>query len=645
MFPLKPSTDFPTRLSVSRLITISAFASACVAMFVIPWFFPRAQPVLGESYALGFNNRLAVVGLCVVIVAAAMARWFSPTATEDARETLAWFARDGWQAIRSASKLEYAILGLFCFFMTQFILWWDSMLVIPYWGESDYFLSRIDLVALGYRPYSDFHYLYGPFQLYGPLWLDRLTGGIMGIETAYAYTVIAQTVLGCCCLFVFLKALSLSEWSRHWVLLLSLVMWLPLTMGLQYTPLRFTAVPCAIAMLHIAYPSTKPLATAQARLFCAATMGFAATLMLSPEMGVVFAAAVTAFACVLAMRRDWPGVMACVFSVIVAVTVVQYSFPNYLSGLKAFAAGAMNFPIYPNLHNVLVAGVATYVMSKLAVAVFVDPQAEKAPFAAAIGGASALLLAPSLGRCDPGHVMINSLMMWLLMFPASIGFGRQGERAYLVTFAIAFVLFNQFSYWGHYWPNFKQGMAIAEFYDKNPATIWAWREAWEKRKNDTAAGSRLNWKRTVPFPEWADKEEMLRKGVALPLGGDIGLDRYVKLQPGFRPPHHPVPKPDIHGPVDSERAAADVFLMPVAILPEWAAAAAQANQPLDRRAYERQISDFLSGLMVYPVSCVAVHEPFVPEIDLCRRVLANSDVVAAGSGVVVVKTKASPTQR
>jgi hypothetical protein len=109
MIRLKPSHALSTRPGASRLITISAFAAACVAMFVIPWFFPRNQPVLGESYALGFNNRLAVVGLCVVIIAAAMARWFSPTAAEDARETLAWFAGDGWQAIRSASKLEYAI--------------------------------------------------------------------------------------------------------------------------------------------------------------------------------------------------------------------------------------------------------------------------------------------------------------------------------------------------------------------------------------------------------------------------------------------------------------------------------------------------------------------------------------------------------
>jgi hypothetical protein len=39
------------------------------------------------------------------------------------------------------------------------------------------------------------------------------------------------------------------------------------------------------------------------------------------------------------------------------------------------------------------------------------------------------------------------------------------------------------------------------------------------------------------------------------------------------------------------------------------------------------------------LSCVAVNEPFVPEIELCRRVMAASTVVGTGAGVVVVRTK------
>ena len=59
MFRLKRLSDLSAGSGLSRIISTVAFAAACMAMFVIPWFFPRTQPVLGESYALGFNNRLA----------------------------------------------------------------------------------------------------------------------------------------------------------------------------------------------------------------------------------------------------------------------------------------------------------------------------------------------------------------------------------------------------------------------------------------------------------------------------------------------------------------------------------------------------------------------------------------------------------
>jgi len=623
-------------------IALWSFAAACAAMFFVPWYFPRTEPVLGESYALGFNNRLAVVGLCAVIIAAAVARIRAPGATDESRETLAWFADDGWAAARHASRLQYVLLGGFCLLMTQFILWWDRMLVIPYWGEADYFLSRIDLVALGHRPYDDFHYLYGPLQLYAPLWLDRALSGAPGIETAYASTVAVQTVLGACCLFVFLQALAIPAWSRSWVLLVSLVMWLPITMGLQYTPLRFTAVPCAIAMLHVAYARATSAAAGRARLACAAAAGLAATLMLSPEMGIVFAVAVVAFAGVLVLRKDWAGAAAAVAAAGAVAAAVRYAFPHYLRSIDAFAAGAMNFPLYPNLHNVLLAGVATFVISRLAAAAFGAPGAAKAPLAAAVGAASAVLLAPSLGRCDPGHVMTNSLMLWLLMVPASVAFGRGFERAVLAVFAVAFVLLSQVSYWGHYGPNFKQALAVREFYRQNPATVWSWRQAWEKRKAGDAASSRLNWKRTAPFPEWAEQQPVLSADVALPLGIDLALDRYVKLQPGFRPPQHPGPKPDIHGPRDVERAVAEVTRLPVAILPEWAVAVAKASRSEGRAAYEKSSSRFLSRLLLFPVSCVTVHDPFMPEVELCRRVLARGDIMATVSGAVIVKARPDP---
>jgi hypothetical protein len=641
MFPLKPSADFLTRLSVSRLIAISAFASACVAMFVIPWFFPRAQPVLGESYALGFNNRLAVVGLCVVIVAAAMARWFSPSAAEDARETLAWFARDGWQAIRTASKLEYAILGLFCFFMTQFILWWDSMLVIPYWGEADYFHNRIDLIALGYRPYVDFHHNYGPLMLYGPYWLDQASGGILGSESAYAWILIAWTLLGAVCIFYFVEMLQLPLRSRPWILAMALFMWMPLTMGLNYTPLRFTVVPFAIASLHLVLlhfqePRLRPVRTIAMSAVAAST-----TFVISPEMGVACSAGILSYAAILALRGDWLCSVTCILGAGLACGIIHYSFHGYFHGMQAFAAGANNFPIYPNLHNLLLAGAATVVISRLVAAAVVSPKDDRAPFAAAIAAASLIMLSPSLGRCDPGHVILNSLVVFLLLFPASASKSMRLHVAWSVIFGIAMLLLNQVSYWSHYSGQYSYAFAAARFYRDNPAAVLEWTQAWDSRRNRTKHGERLNWKRTVPFPKWANEVTSLQGSVGVPVAADVCLDRLVKLQEGYRPPYHPCPKPEILTNADVTRAVADARKNEVVFLPENLVAASQADTVIDQQSYEQQVNNFLSWLMIFPVRCTMRYQPFLPEIEVVRRLMVKAELVGNDAGCVLVRPSRS----
>jgi hypothetical protein len=629
--------DFSNRPSASRLITISAFAAACVAMFVIPWIFPRTQPVLGESYALGFNNRLAVIGLCLVIVAAAFARLFSASAADDARETLAWFAGDGWQAIRRTTKLELAILGLFCFFMTQFILWWDGMLVIPYWGEADYFLSRIDLVALGHRPYVDFHHNYGPLMLYAPLWLDWATGGGLGFETAYAWTVAAWTILGAACLFYFLSMLSLPSWTRPWVFGLGLIVWIPLTMGLNYTPLRFTVVPAALMAFHTLVGRSKGKSEWPIVPLIGSASAVMAAFMISPEIGLASTAAILAYAATVALRADWTGFTAIVVGVAVACGITHYSFPGYFHGLKAFAAGANNFPIYPNIQNLLLAGVATFVVSRLASAAYVASDDGRAPLSAGIAAASIVLLSPSLGRCDPGHVIVNSLMLFCLLFPASAIQGRRQHLTWIVIFGVALVAFPQLSYWSHYRGNYSSAFAVKTFYRENPVAVQDWRRAWETHRTHSPHAAKLNWKRPAPFPGWADQPEIRQGSMAAPLAADIGLDRFVKLLREYKPPYHPTPKPEILTPVDAQRASADALRNDLIVLPESYAAASQSDSPIDKKSYERQIGEFLSWLMVYPVRCTMQRQPFTPEVDVAKAVLAQGEVLGQGAGVVVVR--------
>lgn len=624
----------------SALPALIAVAAALVAVFVVPWFFPRSDPVAGESYPLGFNNRLAAVGLILVSGCMAAFRCLCPSASSQARATLSWFSKDSTRAIKTASKVEYGILGLFCLLMAQVILWWDSVLVVPYWGEADYFLNRIDLAALGYRPYLDFHHNYGPLMLYGPLLLDWATGGSFGIESAYAWTVVAWTLAGAAGVFLILRLLSIPRRSRPWVLAMSLLMWLPLTMGLNYTPLRFTAVPFSIAAVHIVAERLRtrsvPLLQSAIALLAVSAIATALTLSISPEMGAAAAAALIGYALVKGIDGDRFLATAITAGVCFSALMMHWSFQGYLYGIHAFSAGANNFPILPNLHNVLLAVSAVLVLSRLAAAVVTDPHHPNAPFAASIAIASALMLFPSLGRCDPGHVILNSLMVFLLWFPASARASLRLHWLWCGTFVLAMVVLNQVSYWGHYTGTVRNALAIAQFYRDNPTTVQEWREAWSNRRSNSPNAQKLNWRRTVPFPAWLEHPELTTSRVAAPLLADVGIDRFLKLQANYVAPYHPCPKPEILTPASVTQAVADAVKNDFILLPEAHAASGRERMVIDKNLYETQINAFLSGLMLFPSHCTMHTQPYLPEIEVASRLMATGTVVGRGSGFIVI---------
>lgn len=621
---------------------VTVFLAACLAVFVIPWWIPVPTVALGESYALGFNNRAAVIGLGVVIASASLVWGFGAKKGTLLANAARWFRPPAEVPVRVTEReagIEIAVLCIACLAITQLVLWWDSQLAIPYWGEADYFLSRIDLVALGYRPYVDFSFLYGPATLYIPYWLDCLSFGTLGLERAYAWTVAGSYVVGFVCNYVLLRGMALPDGWRAVVLALCCIMWMPLTMGLQYTPLRFMAVPCALTVLY--YVNSRDVSTLKGKAFLAATAaaGTAVAFFLSPEMGIVCVVTMLAFSVCLCGQQKYRSAALIAAATAAVLASVPVMFPGYFYGVSAFSAGAMNFPIYPNMHNLLLVMVALYVIGSLAAAALSHIRDVRAPFLLAMVAANTLLLSPSLGRCDPGHVGLNSSTLFMTMFAASATKGRQWFVAWLCTFAFAFVLLNQVSYWSHYLGTFKQALAISDFYRTRPQQVLEWQTAWEKRLQDPTLPAMPNWRRTAPFPGWA-ANDIMSGGVALPVGGDIGIDRFVKTQAGYRPPFHLPPKPDLHLPADVERAVHDAQWAGVVILPEYAFVMAQEGRPIDRARYEEQIAGFLSGLMIFPVYCRMKHTPFLPEVEVCKRLARDARVLGAGDGYAVLRRDA-----
>lgn len=626
-----------------RLTTlwVSAIVAAVVAVFYVPWKIPLAYAAVGESYALGFNNRAAVIGLGLVIVGLSAGMLLFARGGPALVDARSWFRKpeEIWTDVHNAeTRIDLLVLGVASIAMSQFVLWWDSVLVVPYWGEADYFLSRIDLLALGAKPYTDFSFLYGPATLYVPLWLDRLSFGGLGLERAYAWTVVCSYVAGFVCNYAFLRCLALPTGWRPALLALCCIMWVPLTMGLQYTPLRFMAVPCVLALLlgtgSLTYSRPK-MTWVQPAI---AVGGTGLAFLLFPEMGVVCAVASIASAAVLCLRGNVKDGACLTLGVAGMVVLIHLSFPGYFHGMNAFVKGAMNFPIYPNLHNLLLVSVSLYVIATSGVTALLHVRDARAPFIAATAAANTVLLSPSLGRCDPGHVGFNSAMLFLTMCAASAAVGRKWFVAWVGTFAVAMVLLNQISYWNLYLGTFRQALAISEFYASHPQDVLAWHQAWEQRRKQQGVPAALNWRRTVPFPAWA-MNDTLAEGISLPLGGDIGLDRFIKTQSRYIPPFHPPPKPDLHVPEDVERAASDARRQRIVMLPEQAFQAAKAGFAIDPVAYEMQTAHFLGSLMIFPIACRMKNPPLIPDIEVCRQFVADGEVVAIGAGYAIVRIR------
>ena len=622
-----------SELTAYRVAIVASALVTLVGVFVAPWYVGGIQPVAGESYAFGFHNRTATVSLVLAVGIIWLGGLFTPAVREQSRRVLDWFrVGDPWKSERQ----DRIVLLIACVIMAGVVLWLDGVLVIPYWGEADYFLCRIDLVAMGYRPYVDFQYNYGPLLLYVPLAIDMLSQGSLGIETAYSVTVVGLTLLGFCATFFFLNALTIPAKYRPLVLGMALAVWLPLTMGLNYVPLRFTYVPFALAAFDWCVRRCGDAAKNASFVGLAAAGLATGAFLLSPEMGVSCCCGILASSTTMAIAGRTTSAIGSAAGVIAAVVVTHVFSDGYFEGLRAFAGGANNFPVIPNLHNVLLVVSALFVLGNLGIAVTNNRHDPRAPLAASVAASAAVLLAPALGRCDPGHVLFNELLIFFCLFAATAARGEGWLKVWLAVFAVAFIVMMQFSYWSLYTANYRYAFVAHRHYTMRPEQVLAWKQAWEARKRINPAARLPNWKRPAPYPGWADQHAELRGPLSLPLAADIGLDRYAKLAKGFVPAYHPVPKTEILTEVAVVRVVNDAKRNPIIIIPENLAAAARADQPINLDTYSQQISSFLSGLMLYPTNLRARRQPFVPDLEVSRKLMQDCKVLGSGNGIVVL---------
>lgn len=618
------------------------FAAGCACVFWLPWFFPPQVPVKSESYAMGFNNQVAIRSLMALISLAALfliasgRQWSSGSVLEWIDDTAPLFP-----AFRQ-SRSGYVILLAVSVAESWVILWWNGVLVSPYWSESGYFLSRIDLVALGFTPYVDFQHLYGPAMLYGPLWIDRLTLGHFGIEGAYALSIVFCYLAGNLCLFLFLRGLRLTETRRNVALLTGLLLFLPLTMGLNYAPLRFTLLPALLMVFHRVEISARESGPRPLFLVAVSFFTVLAGLLLSPEMGIALLLGLLVYAAVILRKRDVTGGIACVAGVAVAVAVIMIAFtPRYLGGIFSFSGGGNSFPIFPNLHNLAYLASLLAILPLLGAAACLRQGDARSPLALALCVGGGILIAAAFGRCDPGHVFINGVIPLMLMFAATSSFGEVSFRIWTGVYALCIGI-GLVSYADHYAGLLSGGLRESEASALRPEVREYWEGWWRSQRESSPVGLRLNWRKVFPVSDGA--LQLRDSGDAILAGAfDPGLDRLSKLKPGYVASYHPMPTPELYSRRDVDRMVADNLGHDVIIVPSRALEG--MNVPVDFDAYRQGVSSFLSGLMVYPVRATIKTPPYIPDVEVLRQLVARTDVVSTNDGIVVLKPKRNGTTR
>lgn len=634
---------------------------AAILLFIAPWYLGGMHPIVGESYTLGFNNKLGVLGLgfCIALLSAVKTWGFK---SSEVTTSLDWLGKNTsfFPPLKKALG-EYLVLAACSAVMLFAILAWNRFLVRPYWGEDmACFLGRLDLVALGYKPYQDFQFSYGPAFLYVPLWISRLSFGCLGFEDAYAFAVALFYVLGFCCIFLFLRAIEIPNRRRPFILFLCLVIWMNLSFGMNSVPLRFAIVPASLVLFHrlalAPWWSIPPWLIAVLSSFMCCGFCF----LISPEMGIAASVGLLAYSLICQFSHRINTALGILAGLLLLGLFLIISCRNALSGIIAFSSGAYNFPIYPDITNLLLFCSSMLIIPGLLSSAWRSKADDRAKLGAALATAAALLLPVCFGRCDPGHVLFNGLIVFVLMFAATSALRGQAMNIWIGVFVVGFVVIGQISYWYGNLDLIAQAIRNHNYYKAYPALVQQWEKAWELQKSLSPRASKLDWRKTEVFPS---SFESITKGkkIWLPFGASPSIERLVSLDLCDQRPqlgtfgsdstiylHMPLyiksPMPVRYARKDDmdsivvECLDYDLILVPKAIFN-----AATASLSIPR--YKQSISEHLSGLFLYPVNSSVKNYPYFPEVELAQRLIKNCEYVVTIDGKdVLLKPKKSTSQ-
>lgn len=380
------------------------FTGVAAAWLVLIFWLPRwipLPPSFSDSYLFSYNNR---AGVLLLLAGLALAGLFS-------RQLELTFPRSG----NTAPVSRNAVRGWMLVLLAVCAVLWLLVRGFGGWAESRYMIDRLEALASGQIPYRDFEFAYGPLLLYGPRVL-MLTG--LRAPDAYYFFWTACSVAGVWMLADVIDRLEIPRARRTtvfhlfcWPLLVS-----TLSTGTNDAAIRFlTPVWAALLTARIAEGSRGDPG-GDLRVAGAAAVATAVCLLLSPEMGIAYALGMIAW---LALQPARSGELltprgAARIAVVggaEGVLLLSAAYLGEFTAVREFGDGAFNFPILPAGYILVfffACGLVTVYLAWRRGNRCADPGL------LIVAAVSTPMLMPALGRCAPGHVVLNGIGILLI---------------------------------------------------------------------------------------------------------------------------------------------------------------------------------------------------------------------------------------
>jgi hypothetical protein len=490
-------------------------------IFILPWHVPLTHPYFSTSYVYGFNNRVAQVSTAGCLFALFLLNLWrgrpgSPLVNDAIRGTLDLSNAERYDSRLFASFVAASVL-------TAVILTaWYCYIPCSRFGEMACFLSRMDLLIMGRVAYYQFPFAYGPAMIYPAYFLYKVLNGWLSVEQAYFVSLLVQWTLGFYLLYYCIRLLFPAR-GRLLVFWLIAATLFNFSLGANYTTLRFLLPLSSLLWVH----SQMMRPSVGAGGICvAAFLGPFGSFLVSPEVGLAATLAlVVYFAALLrtsGRRHLWIALVS-IFGMVAAVAPWSSRYIAILSRNPG------EFPVLPGPGMLLMLGAAFLVIPSVAAwAVRDEDIAGAAGFAlcAELG----LLIVPAMSRCDTGHVYIYGIGIFLLGMAI---LARLPGRWCAISAWTLFLVFGVIAGWPHLPWLFNQARIARAGLRAAPAG------------DESSTGSGFHFSK--PFPPRTGMEPLLQYGaLAVPLGCEENVERFLKLNGRYAAGYYPSYEPDVY---------------------------------------------------------------------------------------------------